>query len=100
VVDYLATIRYPAKVAKEFGKKFLELSKSKSPDWFKVKLVYVTVDGKLKGYAIYEVDDDKVLKAEAEISKRLSIYFDLDGFEYKIERLLTPREALPIIGLG
>lgn len=100
MVDYLATIRYPTTLAKEFGKKFLELSKTKGPDWLKVKLVYVTADGKLKGYAIYEVDDDKVLKAEVEIIKRLSIYFDIDGFEFKIERLLEPKEALPIIGLG
>jgi hypothetical protein len=100
MVDYLVTIRYPAKAAKEFGKNFLELSKMKPPDWLKIKSVYSTVDAKLKGYAIYEVDDDKVLKAEVEISKRMAIYFDVEGFEYKIERLLSPKEALPIIGLG
>lgn len=100
MVDYLATLRYPPKSAKEFGKKFLEVSKIKPPDWLKVKLAYSTADGTLKGYAIYEVDDDKILKAETEISKRLAIYFDIDGFEYKIERLLEPKEALPIIGLG
>ncbi|MFX1355904.1 MAG: hypothetical protein ACFFA8_01345 [Promethearchaeota archaeon] len=100
MVDYLATITYPSKAAKEFGKKFLELSKIKPPDWLKIKLVYSTVDGKLKGYALYEVDDDKILKAEVEISKRMAFYFDIEGFEYKIERLLTPKEALPIIGLG
>ena len=100
MVHYLAILRYPTKAANEFGKKFLELTKIKPPDWLKVKLVFSTVDGTLKGYALYEVDDDKIIKAETEISKRIAIYFDIDGFEYKIERLLEPKEALPIIGLG
>ena len=100
MVYYLSTIRYPPKIAKEFGKKFLELTKMKAPDWLKVVHAFVVSDGMLKGYALYEVDDDKVLKADQEITKRLSIYFDLEGFEYRIERLLEPKEALPIIGLG
>ena len=100
MVYYLGTIKYPTKVAKEFGKKFLELTKMKSPDWLKVVHTFAVADGKLKGYVLYEIDDNKILKAEQEISKRLAIFFDLDGFEYRIERLLEAKEALPIIGLG
>ena len=48
MVHYLATIRYPPKSAKEFGKKFLEVSKLKPPDWLKVKLVFSIEDSTLK----------------------------------------------------
>lgn len=47
MVYYLATLKYPIKEAKEFGKKFLEFTKMKSPDWLKVKHAFVTADGKL-----------------------------------------------------
>ena len=100
MVYYLVTIKYPTKVAKEFGKKVIELTKTKPPDWLKVVHIFAVADGKLKGYALYEVDDNEILKAEQEINKRMTTYFDLDGFEYRIERLLEAQEALAIIGLG
>jgi hypothetical protein len=100
LVYFLATIKYPTKVAKEFGKKFLELTKMKTPEWLKVVHAFSVPDGLLKGYALYEVEDAKILKAQQAINKRLAIYFDLEGFEYKIERLMEAKEALPIIGLA
>jgi hypothetical protein len=101
MVTYLSVITFPGEKSEEAGKALPKLPKL--PDFVKPPQIYVTLsndNGKIKAYGIYEVDDNKAHEGLVAISKRLTGYFGIEGMEYKIEPLMTVREALSLLGLG
>lgn len=49
-----------------------------------------------KVLGIYEVADDKVTDGVKELTKYFAQFFDIEGFKYAIEPMLTAQEAIPL----
>lgn len=95
----MATFTYPPDKAKEVGKAFLSGNAPKFPDYITRENVFVVLDNEVKNYIIYEVKDEKAHEGLIAIVNRFTGYFDIQGSRFKIEHLLTTKEALPLIGL-
>jgi hypothetical protein len=95
----MATFTYPPDKAKEVGKSFLSGNAYKFPDFVTRENVFVVLDAEVKNYVIYEVKDEKAHEGLIAIANRFTRYFDIEGTRFKIEHLLTTKEALPLIGL-
>ena len=101
MVFFLSIVTFPGEKSEEIGKALPKLPKV--PDFVKILHLLVTVSddkGEVKGYGLYEVDDDKAHEGYVAISKRLTGYFGVEGVKFKIEHLMTTREALALLGLG
>lgn len=96
---YMVTFTYPPNKAKEVGEAFLSGEAPKLPDYINQEKVFVVLDDEVKNYIIYEVEDNRAHEALMAIANRFSGYFNIEGSKFKIEHLLTTREALPLIGL-
>ncbi|MFX0072298.1 MAG: hypothetical protein ACFFAO_14525 [Candidatus Hermodarchaeota archaeon] len=97
---YLVTFTYPPEKAKEVGEAFLSGKAPKLPDFVTQEKVFVVLDTEVKNYIIYEVENEKAHEGLIAITNRFTGYFDIKGSRFKIEHLLTTREALPLIGLS
>ena len=101
MVYFLTITSFPGEQAEKIGKILPKLPKL--PDYVKPPQLFATVsndDGRIKAYGIYEVDDDKSHEGYVAIAKRLTGYFEIEGLHYKIEPLMTAKEALSLLGLG
>jgi hypothetical protein len=49
-----------------------------------------------KVLSIYEVADDKVTDGIKELHKYLSHFFDVEGFRFTLEPMLTVQESIPL----
>jgi len=96
---YMVTFKYPAIKSKEVGEAFLSGKAPKLPEYVKQEKVFIVLDEEVKNYVIYEVEDEKSHEALKAIANRFTGYFSIEGSKFKIEHLLTTREALPLIGL-
>ena len=97
---YLVIFTYPPSKAKEVGEVFISGKAPELPDYVKRTQIFVVMDVELKTYAIYKVPDEKSHEGLVAITKRFTGYFDIEGSRFKIEPLLTVKEALPLIGLS
>jgi hypothetical protein len=95
----MVTFTYPPIKAKEVGEAFLSGQAPKLPKFVKQEKVFVVLDEEIKNYVIYEVEDQKTHEGLMAIANRFTGYFPIEGSKFKIEHLLTTREALPLIGL-
>lgn len=95
----MVTFTYPAHKSKDVGEAFLSGKAPKLPDFVKQEKVFVVLDKKVKNYVIYEVVNEKAHEALLAIANRFTGYFNIEKSEFKIEHLMTTREALPLIGL-
>jgi hypothetical protein len=95
----MVTFTYPPNKSKEVGKAFLSGNAPKLPNFVKQEKVFVVLDEKVKNYVIYEVEDEKAHEALMAIANRFTGYFSIEKSRFKIEHLMTTREALPLIGL-
>lgn len=97
----LVTMTYPPYQAKELGKQYLQVAKSKLPSFLKISNLFTTTDPKygIKVYALYEVEDDKILDGMKAIVTRYDPFSGIEGWIYNIETLLEVKDALPLIGL-
>jgi len=101
MVYFLTVTTFPGEKSKEIGKILPKLPKL--PDFVKAPQIFTTVsndNGEIKAYGLYEVDDNKSHEGYVAIAKRLTGYFEIDGLSYKIEPLMTLKEALGLLGLG
>jgi len=96
----LGILTYPTDSAVEFGKKFLELSKKKTPDYLKVLYPFMAAEHDIKGYALYEINKDKYFEGLKAIHERMATFLGIPGFKYKVIPLLEAKDALPLVGLG
>jgi hypothetical protein len=101
MVYFLTVTTFPGEKSEKIGKILPKLPKL--PDFVKPPQIFTTVsndNGEIKAYGIYEVDDNKSHEGYVAIAKRLTGYFEIEGIHYKIEPLMTLKEALTLLGLG
>ena len=53
----------------------------------------------IRSYSLFEADKGKEYDALAELTKRMALFYNIEGFKYQIEPLFTAEEAIPLIGL-
>ncbi len=89
---------YPLHKATEIAGRFTR--STPLPSFLKrVNMLTSAGDSGTKVLGIYEVDDDKVADGIKELLKYYTQYFDVEGFKYTVEPMMTVQEALPLIGL-
>ena len=101
MVHFMSIITFPGDKSEEAGKALPNLPKL--PDYVKPPQIFVTISndtGEIKAYGLYEVDDDKAHEGYVAISKRFTGYFGIEGLKFKLEPLMSVREALALLGLG
>ena len=96
----MVTSSFPPHRSEDVGKIFTSNALPKMADFVKRINIFVVADKKIKTYALYEFPNDKSFDAMVSIATRYAGFRAVEDFEYKIENLLTIREALPMIGLG
>jgi hypothetical protein len=96
----MVTARYPLHQAEKMGKAFVGGKAPETADFVKRYNIFVVADFDIKIYTIYEMPNDKLFEGLKSIATRYAGYRDIEGFQYKIEPLMTAQEALPMIGLG
>ena len=95
--------KFPSHKAPETGKKFLEqLKKYPSDDSLGITVVNAAVKARTDGVQVVSVST--VIKGKLEDSLNrtneiLSMYNEIEGFEYTIEVWSEPGEALATVGL-
>ena len=91
---------YPLSSAKEVSALFLEAAKTPLPSYIKrVHTLTTAGDLGIKVLGIYDVEDAKLADAIKEIGKYFVQYYDIEGFSYTLEPMLTAQEAIPLLGL-
>jgi len=62
--------------------------------------VYITAgsDG-MKSYGLHEIEKGHVEEGVKEVNKNLVAFFNIEGWKFTVEALMTPEEALPMLGL-
>ncbi len=95
----VSTSTYPPDKTTVIVEKFKKHAATPLPSYMKRTHVLTAAagDSGSKVLAIYEVDDDKVADGIKELVKYLSNYFDVEGFRYTIEPMLTAQEAIPLL---
>jgi hypothetical protein len=97
----VATVTYPPDKAVQITKKFLKAAEKPLPSFIKPGHVLTAPGGErgIKVLVIYEVDDKKFKEGVKEIAKRYVPFYDVEGFRYNFEVMLSTTEAIPILGI-
>jgi hypothetical protein len=94
------TMTYPLKSTLDAAKRFIEALKDPPPDYINELGPYVRYGGKgIKAYWLVEIEKGHEDEGIKEIAKRLTIYFDVEGYEIDSEVVVTAEEAVPLLGL-
>ena len=96
----LITSTYPPHKTMELAKLYTSGKQPKYPDFVKRVHRFVVMDNDVKGYALYEVPDDKIIDGGKAIAKRQAVYSTIEGYKYRAELLMTAEDALEVAGLG
>jgi len=96
----MITQTYPTKSVAEVGKVGMELLAKAPPPYVKRLGVYIAAGGDgMKTYILYEIEKGQVEEGIKELNKRYVAYFNIEGWKFTVEPLMTVEEALPLIGL-
>jgi hypothetical protein len=97
----IGTVTYPPDKAVQMAKKFIKVTEKSLPSFIKRLYVLSTTAGEpgMKVLGIYEVDDAKVTEGIKELTKYYVQYYDVEGFRYTIEPMLSAAEAIPLLGI-
>jgi len=94
----MVTVRFPFKVASKVGAVYAK--RSPLPSFMKLLHVLVRPDGELKIYALYEVEKGKEAEGYKALGSRFIPNFEIEGYKFETEWLLTIEEAFPMLGLA
>ena len=74
---------------------------TKLPPYVKKWQILNTADGKKggKSYNILYVDDNNIAEAGLWIAKAMSLFYDIEGFSWKIELVMSQRDAVKVPGI-
>lgn len=74
---------------------------TKLPPYIKKWQILSTAGGKKggKSYGIIYVDDNNIAEAGLYIAKVMSLYYDIEGFAWKMEPVMSQRDAVKIPGI-
>jgi len=98
---YLVTnSTYPLTSAKEVAAAFVKAAEVALPPYIKRTHTLIAA-GELgmRVLGLYEVEDEKVSDAIKDLTKYFVQYYDLEGFSYTLEPMLTAQEAIPLLDL-
>ena len=97
----VTTVTYPTEKGVQVAKAFVKATEKPLPPFIKRLHVLAAPGGQLgmKVLGIYEVEDAKLKEGLMEISKYFVNFYDVEGFRYDIEPMLTAAEALPLLGI-
>ena len=95
----MVTAIYPLHKSEEVGKAFTSKSVPDAADYVKRINIFVVAELDIKIYTLYEIPDDKHFDGLKSLNARYAGYRTIEGFKYKIESLMTVKDALPMIGL-
>jgi len=95
----MTTVTYPPGESKKIANKFIAATAKLLPAFMKRLYVLTTAKGELgiKVCGIYEVDDNKVKEGLIELTKYFVQFYDIEGFKYEVETMLTAQEAIPLV---
>ena len=96
----MVTGRFPLNKAVEIGKTFTSGKLTGVPDFVKRINIFIVADEEVKTYTLYEMPNDKLYDGIVALGTRYAGFREIENFKYKIEPLMTMKEALPMIGLG
>ena len=96
---FLTTSTYPADKANEVAAKFQKVTATPLPPFIKRLYVLTGPAGEagIKVVGLYEVAEDKVGDGFKELSKYYIQFYDIVGFRYSIEPMITAQEAIPLL---
>ena len=91
----MVTTWFPTNQADEAAK--ITATVTKLPPYIKKWQELASTDEKgLKSYSIIYVDDKNIAEAQLWIAKVMSLYHGLEGFSWKLELVMSQRDALKI----
>ena len=97
---FMVTQTYPTKSVAEVGKVGMETLAKAPPPHVKRLGIYIAAGGDgMKTYILYEIEKGQVEEGIKELNKRYVAYFNIEGWKFTVEPLMTVEEALPLIGL-
>ena len=97
---FMVTQTYPTKSTAQVGKVGVGMLAKALPPYVKRLGVYIAAGGDgMKTYVLYEIEKGQVEEGIKELNKRMVAYFNIEGWKYTIEPLMSAEEALPLIGL-
>ncbi len=92
----MMTGKNPPHVTMELVKKLGSSEKPAYPDYVKKIhhwMAQVT-DGFYKGYAVYEIPDDKFVEGTMALARRYHFYTSVPGYTYKMEVLMPAEKTI------
>lgn len=97
---FMVTETYPTKSSAEAGKVAVEAYTKALPSYVKTIGLYLALGGDgIKSYALYEIEKGHVDEGYTGLLKVYVPFFNIEGWKFTVEPLLSVKEALPIIGL-
>ena len=93
------TMWFPLHTLEEVGKITAKITKN--PPYI-TKWQRLTAAGGKKGAKVYNIiyiDDNNITEAELYIAKLASLYFNIEGFAYKVEPVLSIRDTVKVLGV-
>ena len=96
----MTIVTYPLKSVMEVGRQFVESLKDPLPDYINRLAIYTRYGDKgIQAYSPVEIEKGREDEGLKELVKWYTQYFDIEGFEVRMEIELAVEEALPLIGL-
>jgi len=96
----MVTQTYPTKSVAAVGKVGAEALAKAPPPYVKRLGLYIAPGGDgIKNYSLYEIEKGHVQEGIMELNKRFVAYFNIEGWKFTVEPLLSVEEALPLVGL-
>jgi len=94
----MLTQTYPTKSVAEVAKVGMEVLAKAPPPHVKRLGVYITAgsDG-MKSYGLYEIEKGHVEEGMKEVNKNLVPFFNIEGWKFTVEALMTPEEAVTLL---
>ena len=97
MVFFMVTTTFPPDKAVEVGKTLTSVKLAKLPEFVKRVNIFLVSEGDIKAYALYECENEKAHEGYKALVERYTGYFEIAGFKYKVEHLLSIDEALPLL---
>jgi len=94
----VTTSTYPLTKANVIAEKFQKAAAVPLPSFLKRLHTLSTAGGEgIKVLGIYQVEDDKVTEGIKELTRYFVEFYDVEGFKYILETMLTAQEGIPLL---
>ena len=92
----ISTSTYPPSKNRDMIERFQKAVAVAMPSFVKRHYVFTSAGGEpgIKVVGIYEVSDDKVADGMKELLRYFQNFYDVEGYRYSMEYMLTAQEAI------